>query len=82
MKKYSVKKRLSIISGQISGLIKIIDSKDDCRRTVEQFNAISMAIKNATMLYLQENLDSCLKIINLQEREAIDFILSEIIKKK
>ena len=37
-------------------------------------------LKKVIELYLQENLNSCLKTINFKEKEAINFVLKEIIK--
>ena len=80
MNKRSVTQRLNIIKGQIDGLTNLIKQKENCRKITSQFYAINVALKKTIELYLQNNLTSCLKSINFEEKEAINFLLKEIIK--
>ena len=80
MGKRTLIQRLNIIKGQISGLTDLIKEKEDCRKVTGQLYAINVAIKKVIELYLQENLTSCLKTIDFKEKEAIAFVLKEIIK--
>ena len=80
MKKRSVIQRLNIIKGQIDGLAALIEKKENCCKITGQLYAVNVALQKTIELYLQENLTSCLKSINFEEKEAIDFLLKEIIK--
>ena len=80
MNKRSVIQRLNIIKGQIDGLTNLIEKKENCHKITSQLYAINVALKKTIELYLQENLTSCLKSINFEEKEAVNFLLKEIIK--
>jgi len=80
MGKKTITQRLNIIKGQINGLTNLIEKKEDCRKVTGQLYAINVAIKKVIELYLQENLTSCLETIDFKEKEAITFVLKEIIK--
>ena len=80
MTKRTIIQRLNIVKGQIDGLANLIEKKEDCHKMISQLYAVNVAIKKIIELYLQENLNSCLKIINFKEKETIDFLLKEIIK--
>ena len=80
MKKKTIIQRLNIIKGQTDGLINLIEKKEECRKVTGQLYAVNVAFKKVIELYLQENLTSCLKTIDFNEKEAINFVLKEIIK--
>ena len=80
MSKRSVTQRLNIIKGQIDGIQNLIGKKENCRKITEQLYAVNVAMKKTIELYLQENISYCLKTIDFKEKEAIDFLLKEIIK--
>ena len=82
MRKNSIIQRLNIIKGQIEGLIRLIEKKEDCQKVVTQFYAVNTAFKKAMTMYFKENLSLCLKSINLKKRKMIEFLLEEIIKNK
>ena len=80
MEKRSIIQRLNIIKGQINGVANLIEKKENCCKITGQLYAVNVALKKTIELYLQENLTSCLKTINFEEKEAVDFLLKEIIK--
>jgi len=80
MRKKTITQRLNIIKGQVVGLINLIEKKEDCQKVTVQLYAVNVALKKVIELYLQENLTSCLKSIEFNKKEAINFILKEIIK--
>ena len=82
MRKNTVNQRLNIVKGQISGLIDLINKKEDCRKVTEQFYAVNTALKKAIELYFNENMTACLKSVNLKKKTTIEFLLQEIIKNK
>ena len=80
MRKNSVIQRLNIIKGQISGITKLLEQKEDCEKIITQLNAVNTAFKKVVELYLQENLTCCLNKIDLKNKETINFLLKTIIK--
>lgn len=82
MRKNTLSQRLNIIKGQIDGLSKIIESKDSCKKITEQFHAINSGLKRVVELYFHENLETCLKSIDVKNRENIELMISELVKNK
>ena len=80
IRKNSTIQRLNIIKGQIDGLTRLIEQKEDCHKVIGQLYAVNVALKKTIETYLQENISSCLKTIDLDSKETIDFLLKEIIK--
>ena len=82
MKKNTISQRLNIIKGQVEGLSRLIENKENCRKVTEQFYAVNLGLKKVIEIYFKNNLSSCLKSVNLQKRKTIEFLLEEIIKNK
>jgi len=82
MRKITLEQRLNIIKGQVDGLIKLIKTKEDCRKIINQFYAINSGMKKNTELYLADNLISCLRSVNLKSKETMNFLLKELIENK
>lgn len=53
--------RLKKVVGQLNGLLKMIDEKQDCAKIIIQFQAAKAALENAFSLTLSENLSQCLR---------------------
>lgn len=70
--------RLKKISGQIQGLIKMIEREDECEKVVTQFQAAKAALDNTFSLVLNRNLQDCL---SRQDSESVEKILKLISKK-
>ena len=81
-RKNTLIQRLNIIKGQVEGLADIIDKKGPCKKITEQFSAINSSLRKVIELYFKENLDTCLKSIDLKNRETIELLLKELIKNK
>ncbi len=73
-----VNARLKKIAGQINGLIKMIDEKEDCEKIITQFQASKAAIDSAYAEILSENLHHCLKS---KDATQMDKIVKLITKK-
>ena len=82
MRKNTIVQRLNIVKGQIDGLIKLIEKKEDCHKITTQFYAINSGSKKAIEMYFKENIDSCLKTVNFKKKKTVNFLLEEIIKNK
>jgi DNA-binding FrmR family transcriptional regulator len=80
MRKNTLNQRLNIVKGQIDGLSKLIETKGPCKKITEQFSAINAGLRRVIELYLNENLETCLKSIDAKNRNTIETLLSGFIK--
>ncbi len=76
----SLIERLNIISGQIQGLKKLIESKEDCRKVIIQFKAADSAFRKALREYLRENMSSCLHTVNKKNRKEMEDLMADLIE--
>jgi len=53
--------RLKKITGQINGIMKMIDEQQDCEKIITQFQAAKAAIDSAYAEVLKQNLQNCIK---------------------
>jgi len=70
--------RLKKVIGQISGIIKMIDQKQNCEDIIVQFQAVKAALDSAFSNALNMNLEECLK---KKDSKNIKNILKLIAKK-
>ncbi len=56
-----IKNRLNRISGQISGIIKMVDDDRYCNDILIQLSAVSSAAKSLATLVIENHLRSCVK---------------------
>lgn len=72
--KSSATHRLSIISGQISGLSKMIEEGKYCIDVLTQSLAIQKALQEVDKKILEEHLNSCVKtqMKNGEEKKAVE----------
>jgi len=52
--------RLKRVSGQVEGLIRMIEKEKECAEIITQFQAAKAALDNTFSLVLQRNLKHCL----------------------
>jgi len=76
----SLIERLNIVNGQIQGLKKLIESKEDCRKVITQFKAADSALRKALREYLRENMSSCLRMINKKNRKEIEDLMADLVE--
>jgi len=69
--------RLKKVNGQVQGLIRMIESKEECQKVVTQFQAAKAALDNTFSLVLNRNLQNCL---NRQDAESVEKIIKLISK--
>jgi DNA-binding FrmR family transcriptional regulator len=74
MKNYQ--KRLNIIIGQLKGIEKMIDKKEDCSKVLVQFQATKAALSSLMNKYLEDNLVDCLNknCSEKNKKKVIDLI--------
>jgi DNA-binding FrmR family transcriptional regulator len=70
--------RLKKVNGQIQGLIRMIESEEECEKIVTQFQAAKAALDNTFSLVLNRNLKKCL---SRQDSESVERIIKLISKK-
>ncbi|NTU93519.1 MAG: metal-sensitive transcriptional regulator [Chlorobiaceae bacterium] len=70
--------RLKKISGQVQGLVRMIEREEECEKIVTQFQAAKAALDNTYSLVLSRNLQNCL---SRQDSESVEKILKLISKK-
>lgn len=70
--------RLKKVNGQIHGLIRMLESEEECQKVVTQFQAAKAALDNTYSLVLNRNLKNCL---NRQDSGNVEKILKLISKK-
>ena len=70
--------RLKKVSGQIQGIIKMIEREEECEKVVTQFQAAKAALDNTFSLVLTRNLQDCM---SRQDSDNVEKILKLISKK-
>jgi CsoR family transcriptional regulator, copper-sensing transcriptional repressor len=70
--------RLKKISGQVQGLIRMIEREEECEKVITQFQAAKAALDNTFSLVLNRNLQHCL---SKQDADSVEKILKLISKK-
>jgi len=73
----SINARLKKIIGQINGITKMIDQKQDCEKIITQFQASKAAIESAYAEILAQNLQTCLKNKNNMQMNKILKLISK-----
>lgn len=63
--------RLKRINGQISGLIKLIEAKEDCEKIIIQFQAVKGALNGAFTKLLSDRTTQCSRDRDLKKLEKI-----------
>ena len=74
----NIQKRLNKVIGQISGINKMIEEKQDCEKIIVQFQAAKAALESAFSESLSKNLEKC---IQKKDSKNIKNILKLISKK-
>mgnify|MGYP006276265007 CR=1 FL=1 len=69
--------RLKKISGQVQGLIRMIEREEECEKVVTQFQAVKAALENTFSLVLNRNLQNCLSRHDAESVEKIIKLISK-----
>lgn len=72
-----INSRLKRITGQVNGLIKMIDDRQDCEKIITQFQATKAAFDSAYAELLQQNLETCIKSKNSSQMNKIVKLISK-----
>ncbi len=70
--------RLKKVIGQLTGIMKMIDEKQDCEKIIIQFQAVKAALNSAFSESLNANLEKCLQ---KKDSKSMKKILKLISKK-
>ena len=63
--------RLKRVQGQIAGIAKMIDEKQDCEKVIIQFQAAKEALNSAFSELLNQSLEQCLNQKNYKNIKKI-----------
>lgn len=69
--------RLKKVSGQVEGLIKMLEREDECMRIITQFQAAKAALDSTFSLVLHRNLRECVSRDNTESMERILKLISK-----
>uniref|UniRef100_Q3AUC6 Copper-sensing transcriptional repressor CsoR n=1 Tax=Chlorobium chlorochromatii (strain CaD3) TaxID=340177 RepID=Q3AUC6_CHLCH len=69
--------RLKKVSGQVDGLIKMLEREDECMRIITQFQAVKAALDSTFSLILHRNLRECVSRDNTESMERILKLISK-----
>jgi len=64
--------KLNNIIGQIEGVKKMIDRKDDCIPVLTQLKAVRSAVTGVMDSIVEEQLDTCMKSMDKKDRNLFD----------
>ncbi|MFQ5419392.1 MAG: metal-sensitive transcriptional regulator [Anaerolineae bacterium] len=65
--------RLSRIEGQVRGVKRMLDEKEDCEKILVQLSSIKAALNQATIKVLEGHMDTCVtSCLDNGDEEALD----------
>ena len=79
--KKNKKQLLRNIIGQLEGIDRMIDKKDDCFRVLVQMKAVKAAFENLMVSFSEENLIDCVSGIKKRDKEKMHKLIKELTKK-
>lgn len=70
------------IVGQLEGIERMIEKKEDCFKVIVQMRATKSALGNVMDKFIQENFVSCTSACqNKKEKDKMEKLINELIKK-
>lgn len=73
-----VQNRLKRIEGQLKGVMRMVDNKEDCRDVVTQLSAVGSALDRAMALIVSENLEQCVRE-SIENGEATEDLVKDAV---
>lgn len=73
-----VQNRLKRIEGQLKGVLRMIESNEDCRDVVTQLSAVRSAVDRAIGVVVSENLEQCVRE-SLENGESTDNLVKDAV---
>lgn len=73
-----VQNRLKRIEGQLKGVLRMIESNEDCRDVVTQLSAVRSAVDRAIGVVVSENLEQCVRE-SLENGESTDQLVKDAV---
>lgn len=77
-KEVDLTKRLAFVRGQIDGLIRLIESEEDCFKILTQFKAAKAGLERVGVLFAKNYLQKCLTQDKQTKGEQLETALTEI----
>lgn len=73
-----VQNRLRRIEGQLKGVLRMVENKEDCRDVVTQLSAVRSAVDRAIGVIVSENLEQCVRG-SLEKGESTDQLVKDAV---
>jgi DNA-binding FrmR family transcriptional regulator len=75
-------RRLNNVRGQIDGVARMVERKEDCLSVLTQFKAARAGLDRSLTIFLESHLKQCIGIDDLprQKKLEVEGILSELTK--
>lgn len=73
-----VQNRLRRIEGQLKGVLRMVEEKDDCRDVVTQLSAVRSAVDRAIGVIVSENLEQCVRE-SLEKGKSTDQLVKDAV---
>lgn len=73
-----VQNRLKRIEGQLKGVLRMIESNEDCRDVVTQLSAVRSAVDRTIGVIVSENLEQCVRE-SLEKGESTDKLVKDAV---
>jgi len=69
----NIQARLSRIEGQVRGVKRMLEAKEDCEKILVQLSSIKAALNQATIKVLEGHMDTCVVgCLNEGDEDALD----------
>ncbi|MFZ5392412.1 MAG: metal-sensitive transcriptional regulator [Patescibacteria group bacterium] len=76
----NIEQRVNNIVGQLNGINRMLEEKEDCLEVIVQLKAIKSAVNSLSVKIMEENLSGCLKNIDKKTRDKILVLINEVNK--
>ncbi|MGG5254276.1 metal-sensitive transcriptional regulator [Neobacillus sp. SM06] len=73
------KNRLKRVEGQVRGILRMMEEKQDCEKVINQLSAVCSAVNHTIGVIVTENLKMCLQTQN-ETNSDTDELVKEAIK--
>jgi DNA-binding FrmR family transcriptional regulator len=67
----TISQRLNNIAGQIEGVKKLIDKKEDCLSVLTQLKAVKSAVSSVIGQVVEEQFDNCLNDLSPKQKKLL-----------
>lgn len=76
----NIEQRINNVIGQLNGITRMLEKKENCLEVVVQLKAIKSAVNSLSVKIIEENLSDCLENVDKKTKEKIMVLISEMNK--